>query len=129
MHPAVPVFNLYGEQRAWPTPDLVHCESIEVRSRLHDWHIRAHQHSGLFKILYVRRGSAQVQLDGLGSRLCNRQILVVPRGCIHSFAFERDTLVLVITLARPLLNRLTASMAGGVDVLPRPCWTPQVDAY
>ena len=24
----VPVFKLYGETRQWPTPDLLHCESI-----------------------------------------------------------------------------------------------------
>jgi AraC family transcriptional activator of pobA len=37
---AVPVFKLYGETTAWPTPDLIHCESIPERSRLHDWEIK-----------------------------------------------------------------------------------------
>ena len=125
---AVPVFNLYGEQQAWPTPDLVHCESIEVRSRLHDWHIRPHQHSGLFQILYVRRGSAQVQLDGRRDVLQAGQVLVVPQGCIHGFDFEHDTLGLVLTLAQPLLDKLTAPLEGGIEMLSRPCATPQVAA-
>ena len=30
----VPVFKLYGEERDWPTPDLLHCESIVQRSSL-----------------------------------------------------------------------------------------------
>ena len=123
MRPEVPVFSLYGEQQAWPTPDLVHCESIEVRSRLHDWHIRPHQHSGLFQILYVRRGSAQVQLDGRRDLLQAGQALVVPQDCIHGFEFERDTLGLVLTLAQPLLVKLTLPI-GRSDVLSRPCWTP-----
>jgi hypothetical protein len=25
---SVPVFKLYGETTLWPTPDLLHCESI-----------------------------------------------------------------------------------------------------
>ena len=125
---AIPVFNLYGEHQAWPTPDLVHCESIEVRSRLHDWHIRPHQHSGLLQILYVRRGSAQVQLDGRRDVLQDGQVLVVPQGCIHGFDFEHDTLGLVLTLAQPLLNKLTAPLEGGIEALSRACWSPQVDA-
>ena len=27
----VPVFKLYGEECGWPTPDLLHCESIVQR--------------------------------------------------------------------------------------------------
>ncbi|MFO5556437.1 hypothetical protein ACLBO9_20835, partial [Klebsiella pneumoniae] len=28
----VPVFKLYGEECGWPTPDLLHCESILPRA-------------------------------------------------------------------------------------------------
>ncbi|MDU4312679.1 MAG: AraC family transcriptional regulator, partial [Klebsiella michiganensis] len=24
----IPVFKLYGEEQGWPTPELLHCESI-----------------------------------------------------------------------------------------------------
>ncbi|MBC7415056.1 MAG: helix-turn-helix domain-containing protein [Herminiimonas sp.] len=116
----VPVFNLYGEHRAWPTPDLVHCESIEVRSRLHDWHIRPHQHTGLFQILYVRQGSAQVQIDGRHDVLQAGQVLLVPQGCVHGFDFEQETLGLVLTLAQPLLNKLAVSLDGSTDAFSRP---------
>ena len=33
----VPVFKLYGEECGWPTPDLLHCESILQRSSLYQW--------------------------------------------------------------------------------------------
>ena len=36
-HTTIPVFKLYGDGADWPTPDLLHCESIAARSRLHDW--------------------------------------------------------------------------------------------
>lgn len=59
----VPVFKLYGAPLEWPTPDLLHCESIPARSRLHDWEIKPHRHADLAQLLYVRKGWAQ-----LGSR-------------------------------------------------------------
>ena len=126
MRHVVPVFDLYGEQQAWPTPDLVHCESIEVRSRLHDWHIRPHQHSGLFQMLLVQHGGAQIQLDGRRDALQAGQILVVPQGCVHGFEFERDTRGLVLTLAQPLLNRLLRPLGSASESFAHPCWTPLV---
>ena len=48
----VPVFKLYGDALEWPTPDLLHCESIPKRSRLHDWVIEPHRHPDLLQLLY-----------------------------------------------------------------------------
>ena len=50
----VPVFKLYGEECGWPTPDLLHCESILQRSSLYQWHIRVHQHAEMVQLLYLR---------------------------------------------------------------------------
>lgn len=116
----VPVFSLYGERQSWPTPDLVHCESIETRSRLHGWHIRPHQHSGLFQILHIRDGGARVQLDGRADVLTSGQVLTVPQGCIHGFEFEEATAGVVLTLAQPLVNRLLAASANGAALWSRP---------
>ena len=56
----VPVFKLYGEQIGWPTPDLLHCESILQRSSLYEWHIRVHQHAELVQLLYLHKGQAEI---------------------------------------------------------------------
>src|SRR5690606_29697536 len=58
-----PVFKLYGGQDEWSRAERVHCETIAARSRLHNWHIRPHRHSGLYQILYLHRGRAIVCLD------------------------------------------------------------------
>ena len=34
---AIPVFKLYGENQQWPTPDLLHCETISRRSLEYQW--------------------------------------------------------------------------------------------
>src|SRR5690606_5402142 len=102
----VPVFKLYGETRAWPTPDLIHCESIAERSRLHDWRIRPHRHRDLTHLLYVRTGQVVVLLDGEQVRPSTPVLLVLPEMCVHGFRFSEDVQGHVLTLAAPLVQQL-----------------------
>lgn len=60
----IPVFKLYGEEQGWPTPDLLHCESILQRSHLYEWHIRLHQHAELVQLLYLHKGQAEIEIEG-----------------------------------------------------------------
>ena len=60
----VPVFKLYGEECGWPTPDLLHCESILQRSSLYQWHIRVHQHAEMVQLLYLHQGRAEIEING-----------------------------------------------------------------
>ena len=84
---SVPVFKLYGET-AWPTPDLLHCESIPARSRLHDWQIKTHRHADLVQFLYVQAGRAQVSIEGQARQLGPGTLQVVPVMSIHGFRFS-----------------------------------------
>ena len=73
----VPVFQLYGETHAWPTPDPLHCETIPSRSSLYDWEIRPHRHADLVQLLYVRAGEAELGDRALGQidRICGDEWL------------------------------------------------------
>jgi AraC family transcriptional activator of pobA len=102
----IPIYKLYGEEGHWPTPDMVHCESIAARSQLHNWQIKPHQHHGLFQILYLRSGTAQIRLDDQHRRLSAGQVLTVPQMCVHGFGFSRNAGGFVVTLAYPLLDRV-----------------------
>ena len=62
--PGVPLFKLYGENTAWPGTDLLHCESIPARSRLHHWEIKPHRHADLCQLLFVYRGQAELEIEG-----------------------------------------------------------------
>lgn len=116
----IPVYKLYGEQEPWPTPDMVHCESIAARSRLHNWQIKPHQHNGLFQILFLQEGAAQIQIDDAQYEMAAGQILMVPQMCIHGFRFERNAVGHVVTLAYELINRLTQQAGDGLVALSDP---------
>jgi len=106
-----PVYMLYGENQ-WPTPDMVHCESIAARSRLHDWKIRQHRHHGLMQWLYLHTGKAQASLDGQYRLVAPGSVIVVPQMSVHGFQFAPDARGYVVTLGHPLLERLRKHLAG-----------------
>lgn len=111
----VPVYQLYGERKQWPTPDMVHCELIADRSRQHNWEIKPHQHHGLTQLLYLKDGQARVCLDGQYYDMVPGQVVLVPQMCVHGFRFAPNAKGHVITIAYPLLERL-GRFLGDVDV-------------
>lgn len=131
---SVPVYKLYGEHEQWPTPDMVHCELIADRSKLHDWQIKLHQHHGLVQLLYLKGGDARACLDGRYIDMQAGQVAMVPQMCVHGFRFEPNAVGHVVTLAAPMVKRLTEGMEGAATwpTSPRICdvqpdQQPQVD--
>lgn len=120
----VPVFKLYGEQIGWPTPDLLHCESILQRSSLYEWHIRVHQHAELVQLLYLHKGQAEIEVEGERYVVNEASIQVVPSLCVHGFRFSPGTQGYVLSLALPLLSKLEAQFGGQLDVLSQPGCIP-----
>lgn len=116
----VPVYQLYGEGQPWLTPDLVHVESIAARSRLHQWEIRPHRHHGLFQLLWLQRGSAEVQLDGSGDRLLSGSVLLLPQHCVHGFHFSKNAQGVVVTLAYAFFARLHGGLGDRLVAMVSP---------
>jgi AraC family transcriptional activator of pobA len=104
----VPVFQLYGETAPWPTPDLLHCESIPQRSQLHGWEIQTHSHSDLVQLLYVQSGQATLQVEGVTRQAACAVLQIIPPLSVHSFRFAPDIQGYVLSLAQPLVDRLHA---------------------
>ncbi|SEN24448.1 AraC family transcriptional regulator, transcriptional activator of pobA [Pseudomonas sp. ok272] len=115
---SVPVFKLYGETTVWPTPDLLHCESIPARSQLHGWEIKPHWHSDLVQVLYVQAGQAVLEVEGLTSRVNGPVLQVVPALSVHAFRFSEDIQGHVLSLAQPLAEQLAASLDSAVLTTP-----------
>ncbi|WP_137819661.1 helix-turn-helix domain-containing protein [Pseudomonas sp. 2FG] len=110
----VPVFKLYGETAAWPTPDLIHCESIPERSRLHEWEIKPHRHGDLVQLLYVQAGKAVLEVEGVVNRVESPSLQVVPALSVHGFRFSEDIEGHVLSLALPLVERLSGPLDSQV---------------
>lgn len=119
MNPSIPVFKLYGEQQDWLGPDLLHCETISLRSRVHDWEIRPHRHADLCQLLYVHTGRAQVEVEGQRHILEQSAIQIIPPLSVHGFQFSPNVEGFVLTLAAPLVAQLQAQLGGSVSLLQR----------
>ncbi len=111
---SVPVFKLYGETQHWPTPDLLHCESIPERSQLHNWLIRPHRHADLVHILFISQGEVELALEGTSHQLQGVVAIIVPAMAIHGFRFSPDVQGHIITLAKPLADHYIASWVRAV---------------
>lgn len=114
----VPVFKLYGETKAWPTPDLIHWESIESRSRLHEWEIKPHLHGDLVQLLYVRSGRAELEVEGRVHRIDQAALQVVPTLCVHGFRFSEDVDGHVLTMALPLVEQVAGLLDSDALLTP-----------
>lgn len=117
--PSIPVFKLYGESLDWPTPDLLHCETISSRSREHQWEIKPHRHADLCQLLFVFKGQAVLEIEGQRTQLETPAIQVLPPLSVHGFRFSEDVEGFIVTLATPLINHLQAQLGDSVHALAR----------
>ncbi|RON70394.1 AraC family transcriptional regulator [Pseudomonas fluorescens] len=117
--PSIPVFKLYGESLDWPTPDLLHCETISSRSREHQWEIKPHRHADLCQLLFVFKGQAELEIEGQRTQLETPAIQVLPPLSVHGFRFSEDVEGFIVTLATPMINHLQAQLGDSVHALAR----------
>lgn len=111
-------FNLFGE--SGDLPDVVHCETIEARSVLHDWEFAPHRHAGLHQILLFERGGGKARLDGAVRELRAGDAVNVPAGCVHGFSFTPGTQGWVLTLAVEMIDQTLVPSEGLMHVLAGP---------
>ena len=94
----IPIYALYGEQAAEREQDWLHWETIQSRSRLHDYTIAPHRHEQFFQVLHLTGGSARVTIDGAVTELMPPALVVVPALTVHAYGFSRDVEGVVLTL-------------------------------
>jgi AraC family transcriptional regulator, transcriptional activator of pobA len=134
----IPSFALYGEAPA-PGQEMLHVEDIQSRSRLYHWEIGPHVHQGLYQILWLFRGEAEVALDEWRGAVEGPAAVVTPPGVVHGYAFTPGADGLVLTLsARFLVEGEAPSAApafralflapGVVRFAPDDAGAPRLDA-
>ncbi|MBK8082466.1 MAG: helix-turn-helix domain-containing protein [Devosia sp.] len=94
----IPTYALYGEVDSERQHDWLHWETIQARSRLHDYRIAPHRHEHLFQILHLVEGNGRVTLDDTEFDLGPGSTVAVPALTVHGFTFSTDVEGVVVTL-------------------------------
>lgn len=111
-------FNLFGE--IGDLPDVVHCETIEARSVLHDWEFAPHRHARLHQVLLIESGGGVAAMEGDRLELAPMRAVNVPPGHVHGFTFTPGTQGWVLTCASEFLDEMLQSQEGLAPVLAIP---------
>lgn len=106
-HGSIPMFDLFGETSDFP--DVVHCERIWDRARLHDWVIAPHRHRDLVQLLLMEQGEAEVSLDGTTRKLRDGEFVYLPVPVVHGFRFRQGAEGLVLSFPQNVAAGLRAS--------------------
>jgi len=114
-------YNLFGEMGE--LPDVVHCETIQTRSQIHNWEFKPHRHARLHQVLLLDSGGGHAQLDTRACPLVAGSLINVPAGSVHAFVFAENTTGWVVTLSSELLDEVLREDEGLRPVLLRPAAT------
>ena len=98
----IPTYALYGESDLFP--DVLHCESIQRRSALLGWSIKAHRHPDLHQFFWIATSGSSLRLEGEGFALPAGSALYVPPLAVHGFEFAANTQGWVVTAPRSILQ-------------------------
>lgn len=111
-------FNLFGERT--DLPDVVHCETIEVRSLINNWEFSPHRHAHLHQILLINTGGGQATIEEERFTLSTETLINIPVGVVHSFKFLPDTHGWVVTLSSEMLENSLHDIEGLRPILSQP---------
>jgi len=113
----IPTYALYGEADGSAAADWAHCETIQARSRLHNYRIEPHRHEKLFQILHLTGGAADVLVDGQSRNLTGPSVVTMPPMAVHGYTFSPDVTGSVLTLFESRLTQVMPAMDGMRDLL------------
>lgn len=111
-------FNLFGERS--DLPDVVHCETIEARSLVHNWEFTPHRHAHLHQFLLIEVGGGQAQIEAKNFTLSGGMLVNMPVGIVHGFQFLTGTHGWVVTLASEILEESLRGNEGLRPLLSQP---------
>lgn len=114
----IPVFNLFGETGAFP--DVIHCERIWDRARLHDWVIAPHRHREMVQVFLMHQGQARVRVDGTDRQLDDGMVLFVPVRAVHGFSFRMGAEGLVLSIPLTIVSAIVTGSDELAARLARP---------
>lgn len=109
MNEQVPTYRLYREDSGESGDFWIHCETLPLRSRLHNWEIAPHRHARLFQLFAVTEGRGEILIGGRYRAFDAPCVLFIPAGAVHGFRFARETDGLVMTALADRIEALAAA--------------------
>ena len=100
----ISTYGLYGEETPEDDLSFVHIEAISTRSNLYDWQIKPHAHKGMFQILFLNAGAAQVAIDRDLHKITAPAVICIPGNTVHGFEFMPQSEGWVLTVGDHLLT-------------------------
>ncbi|MDX2369016.1 MAG: helix-turn-helix domain-containing protein [Colwellia sp.] len=91
-------YVLYGEEEHELFTNYLHIENIKVRSEIHGWKFRPHQHHNLQQFFYIEEGGGHVLIEDTEYPIYSNSIIVIPSLTIHGFNFLLETKGWVLTI-------------------------------
>jgi len=91
-------YALYGEENYDIFTDYLHIENIAVRSKIHGWKFRPHQHHNSQQFFYIEEGGGHVLIEDIEYPIFSNSIIVIPSLTIHGFNFFLETKGWVLTI-------------------------------
>ncbi len=109
MRGSIPNYRLYEEKSEESSDFWFHCETLSVRSGLHNWRIEVHRHSSLFQTFWLTEGEGELLNEGPETRALSAPCAVfIPPGTAHGFHFAPNSEGIVATV---LADRLSLPVA------------------
>ncbi|MCA1750418.1 MAG: helix-turn-helix domain-containing protein [Flavobacteriales bacterium] len=92
-------YVLYGELQQEILPEFIHCESIEARSRNHDWVIKPHLHNRLYQFVIIEEGTFEFTCGPRIQTIAEPCLIAMPANTLHGYVFTPDIKGMVLTLS------------------------------
>ena len=96
-------FGLYGEAEIL-LPDFLHCESMEYRSKKHNWVIKQHLHANLFQLFLIERGKVTYEFEDEQYLVSGPVIVTIPENMLHGLVVSKNIQGMVLTLSTSFLE-------------------------
>ena len=96
-------FGLYGEAEILLL-DFLHCESMEYRSKKHNWVIKQHLHANLFQLFLIERGKVTYEFEDERYLVSGPVIVTIPENMLHGLVVSKNIQGMVLTLSTSFLE-------------------------
>jgi len=106
-------FGLYGEAEVL-LPDFLHCESMEYRSKKHNWVIKQHLHANLFQFFLIERGKVTYKFEDEQHAVTGPVIVIIPENTLHGLVVSKNIKGMVLTLSTSFLETVFRSASSAL---------------